>query len=532
MGSPFIDFFRKRTYIPFVFFGIILVLLYFSSGMVEKTPKILTIEPSIAFPGEVVTITGEDFHASRNGGTVTLAGSRIISTSYLEWNNEQIRFQIPLDAGSGMVLVTTARGKSNGVLFTNKKHIPVILSGPSAPGLPHIESIEPDSGPVGTLVTVKGLNFGFDRGEGQVLFNLQAPGDQLVQKTSGTIPCSEIDYDYETWTDHEIQFYVPDGASSGGIKIVIDRGESNAKYFEVKDLPGSRLYSNRKGYQLSYEIGIFGPRGRPDGSLDVWVPGIVSGLEQRSVEWERDPSPLWEDYFGIMRYHFGEIAALGDQRISLTYWFERYSVENQIEIQNISTDYNRSHRLYDVYTGSNAFIPADQDMKTLAEQITRRVRNPYSKAETIYNYLIDNLKFSASPGNMAPYKALEAGQADSYIYSILFCSLSRGIGIPSRPVAGYLVYGDKVMVRHFWAEFYIEGFGWVPVDPSLGDGAHFGDFPPAMDDLTKYYFGNLNNQHLSFTRGVVPLKSFLPGEKQYQKKGCTLFRTSMKNQAV
>ncbi|MBI9104038.1 MAG: IPT/TIG domain-containing protein [Spirochaetales bacterium] len=510
MSSPFVQFFKKRAYLPFLLFAIVLVLLYFSSKMVEQDPQIFLVEPAIASPGDVVQITGEDFQSERKGGAVTLAGSRITSSSYLDWSDNQIKFRVPSDAGSGMITVTTSRGKSNGRLFTNRIHIPIILSGPAAPGLPYIESIEPSQGAVGTLVTVKGLNFGFDRSASQVLFSVQSSGEDHRRDGGNFIPCSETDYDYESWTDHEIQFYVPDGASSGGVKIVGDKGESNSKYFEVRDLPGTRLYPERKGYQLSYEVSIFSPRGRPDGSLDLWIPGIYPGLEQRAVEWVRDPEPLWNNYFGVMRYHYEGISGQSDQKIELTYWFERYSVETQMEIQRIKTQYNIQRRLYDVYTSPDDFVPGDEGIKSLADRIKGRESNPYKNAEKIYDYLIENLKFTTTPSSLDPVKALGTGQGDSYIYSILFTALARASGIPARPVAGYLVYNDKVTVRHFWSEFYIEDFGWIPLDPALGDEAKFGNFPQGIDNVSDYYFGNIDNRHITFSRGVIPLKSFLP----------------------
>ena len=477
MSSPDRRFLKKRALIPGLLFILVLVILYFSSKMVEQDPVVFSIEPSIASPGDTVSLKGEHFQSERNGGLVSLAGSRITSTSYLKWSDNEILFRVPNDAGSGMVTVTTSRGESNGTLFSNRNHIPVILSGPSAPGIPHIESIAPENGAVGTLVTVRGLNFGFDRGESRVIFSIQSSGEGYNRDTSGVIPCSETDYDYETWTDQEVQFYVPDGASSGGIKIISDRGESNSKYFEVKGLPGIKLFPERKGYQISYEIDIFSPRGSPDGSLDLWVPGIYPGLEQRNVEWMREPEPLWDNYMGVMRYHYEGVTGQGDSRIEITYWFERYSVETQVEVQKINSEYNTNRRLYDVYTASGDFIPEDDSIKTLAEKLTRRQSNPFTKAGSIYDYLVENLKFSTSPVSLEPLKALETGQGDSYIYSILFCAIARTSGVPSRPVAGYLVYNDKATVRHFWAEFYVEEFGWIPVDPALGDGAKFGNFP-------------------------------------------------------
>ena len=295
------------------------------------------------------------------------------------------------------------------------------------------------------------------------------------------------------------------------MRVSVDRGDSNSKYFEVKDLPGIKLFTDRKGYQISYEISIFSPRGRPDASLDMWVPGLLVGLEQRDVEWLREPEPLWNDYQGVQRYHYEGIPALGNQKIIQTYWFERYGVETQIQQSRVPQKYNTDRDLYKVYPSPDPLVPSDD--KTIvetAEKITRRQVNPYQKARTIYDYILKTLAFNPSPPSRGTVPAIDKGQGDAYIYAMGFCALARAAGVPSRPVSGYLVYNDKVTVRHFWAEFFLEGFGWVPVDPALGDGVRYGNFPSGLENPEEFYFGNLDNQHLTFSRGTVQIKSILP----------------------
>jgi len=75
-------------------------------------------------------------------------------------------------------------------------------------------------------------------------------------------------------------------------------------------------------------------------------------------------------------------------------------------------------------------------------------------------------------------------------------------------VAGLIVYGDKLTRRHVWADFYVPQLGWVPVDPALADGTGLLDIQ--VEDPGSFYFGNLENQHISFTRHVVQLPKVNP----------------------
>lgn len=66
---------------------------------------------------------------------------------------------------------------------------------------------------------------------------------------------------------------------------------------------------------------------------------------------------------------------------------------------------------------------------------------------------------------------LQRGHAECRGYAMLFTALCRAAGVPARPVWGLARVGvgqDKRfgdIASHNWAEFYVLGVGWVPVDP-------------------------------------------------------------------
>lgn len=67
--------------------------------------------------------------------------------------------------------------------------------------LPYVTMISPDSGSVGTLVTIHGNGFGTTQGEGYVLFKRR--------KRANTV----------SWSDNKIECLVPAGARSGAVKV-------------------------------------------------------------------------------------------------------------------------------------------------------------------------------------------------------------------------------------------------------------------------------------------------------------------------
>ncbi len=56
---------------------------------------------------------------------------------------------------------------------------------------------------------------------------------------------------------------------------------------------------------------------------------------------------------------------------------------------------------------------------------------------------------------------------------------------------------------HFWAEFYIPRFGWIPIDANYGD-EKWGIQPK------EFYFGNMDNVHIAFSKGKVEFS--VPGK--------------------
>jgi tetratricopeptide (TPR) repeat protein len=70
---------------------------------------------------------------------------------------------------------------------------------------------------------------------------------------------------------------------------------------------------------------------------------------------------------------------------------------------------------------------------------------------------------------------LERKHAECRGYTVLFVALCRAAGVPARPVWGVaLLPGSKPdYASHNWAEVYVGGVGWVPVDPQRPESFGF-----------------------------------------------------------
>ncbi len=511
--KPPIPIYKRKEFLYSAVFGALVVFLLLASRIAGRPPVVESITPRIGYPKDVMVITGRFFGKSREGGEVAVGGSRLVSGDYLEWKDNQISLRIPDDVSSGMVRVITRRGTSRGILFTNREQIPVVISGPVKAGEPYIRSIDPPSGTVGALLDLSGMNFGQDRGGARVLFTwVSSQGDKESEGEEGSLtPALEYDQDYEAWSDQEIQVRIPDGASSGHLLVATEKGRSNSVYIEVGGVAGTKLFPLKRTYALEYSVQVRGVTGEVPNSLYLWVPRPLEGPEQRGIQLvAQEPEPMFEDVRGVKLYRLENLVPGESYTVSQSYMVDRYSVETKVNIGRVPA-YDTATKLYKRYTAADPQVPAgSEQVLKLARSVVAGERNPYRQARALYEYLITRLEPAPPAGERDALRSLETRRADDYSYAILFCALARAAGIPARPVAGYLLErGQDTASRHYWAEFYLETVGWIPVDPFLGEGRIRVSIPPEANPRS-YYFGSLDFDRITFSKGLIELNSMDP----------------------
>ena len=55
----------------------------------------------------------------------------------------------------------------------------------------------------------------------------------------------------------------------------------------------------------------------------------------------------------------------------------------------------------------------------------------------------------------------------------------------------------------WWAEVWIQGIGWVPVDPALAESDGVPVLPCVDGDVKDFYLGGLEGRHIAFSRGIL-----------------------------
>jgi hypothetical protein len=141
----------------------------------------------------------------------------------------------------------------------------------------------------------------------------------------------------------------------------------------------------------------------------------------------------------------------------------------------------------------------DDRVRSLAAQITAGKSDTQAKARAIYDYVIGHMaydKIAPGWGNGDTLRACNVGKGNCTDFHALFISLARASGIPARFGIGFQIPAEKqqgpVTGYHCWAEFWLPGFGWVPVDAS-----------EAWKDqkLRDFYFGSLDDNRFRLSLG-------------------------------
>jgi transglutaminase-like putative cysteine protease len=142
--------------------------------------------------------------------------------------------------------------------------------------------------------------------------------------------------------------------------------------------------------------------------------------------------------------------------------------------------YNTESPEYKEYTAEREkHIIFSDRIRRVADSLTAGITNPYLQAKAIYTWINDNFPWASareySTIENIPEYVLSSGHGDCGQVTLLFMTLCRAKGIPTRWQSGFMMHpGDKNL--HDWCEAYFEGYGWVPVDQSFGITPYGGYF--------------------------------------------------------
>jgi transglutaminase-like putative cysteine protease len=177
-----------------------------------------------------------------------------------------------------------------------------------------------------------------------------------------------------------------------------------------------------------------------------------------------------------------------------------------------------------------AYYLVDNDDLAMDTSIVRRAArdaigtetNLLRKMYSIRNYVYDELSYGIKPHIDTPDIVLERGVGSCGEYVGVLLALCRLNGIPCRTVGRYKCppYAEYQHVplqpqyNHVWLEFYIPGFGWLPMESNPDDIGNDGPYP------TRFFMG-LCWYHIEIGKGI-PFETLISQGKKLTKEDISI----------
>ena len=239
-------------------------------------------------------------------------------------------------------------------------------------------------------------------------------------------------------------------------------------------------------YDVATKVTILKPRG----ASRAWVPLPLVD----DTDWHRAIGNSWSGNAAKVQVHSdGKYGAA----MLLAEWSEGeqapvVEVTSRFMTRDRAIDFSRPNanvpRLsaadYAFYTAATELIPTDGIVRETSRDVVKGARTDLDKARAIYEWVVENtFRDPKTRGcgwgdikSMLETKNFGGKCGD---LNAMFVGLCRSAGVPARDIYGLRVapsihgyrslgVGAPVIskAQHCRAEFYAQGFGWVPVDPA------------------------------------------------------------------
>jgi len=280
-------------------------------------------------------------------------------------------------------------------------------------------------------------------------------------------------------------------------------------------------FGNWTGYRLTYQVSL--PEGGKTARLWLPLPDTSDSAFQitQGSNWEGNASKasfaqLGSGPFPVFTAEWHErqqrhvtvscIVKTAHHAVDLEY----YAVSGQPALPNAVKHYLNASRLK----------PTNGIVRETAQTIIKEANavTPLAQARAIYDWVVDHCEYDENVrgrGNGDIQTMLQKKELAGKCVDInsLFVGLARAVNIPARNQYGLRIndsklyksighYGDVTQQQHCRAEFFLVGYGWVPVNPAdVRQVSKLENLPmnePKMVRLREKFFGGWEMNWLTF----------------------------------
>jgi transglutaminase-like putative cysteine protease len=181
-------------------------------------------------------------------------------------------------------------------------------------------------------------------------------------------------------------------------------------------------------------------------------------------------------------------------------WLEVWSIKYRITPKDCEEISELSSEFRDRYLTDNDNLSMDTDIiQRAATEAIGRETNLLRKMYGIRNYVYDRLSYGIKPHIDTPDIALKRGVGSCGEYLGVLLALSRLNGIASRTVGRYKCPPHPLQrniplepdFNHVWMEFFIPGWGWLPMESNPDDIIEGGPYPTRFFMALAWYHAEM-----------------------------------------
>ncbi|MCF7823185.1 MAG: transglutaminase domain-containing protein [Candidatus Marinimicrobia bacterium] len=322
----------------------------------------------------------------------------------------------------------------------------------------------------------------------------------------------------QIWNDQH-----PEEADKVGSGARMDMDIHNAQIIQSA-VTTQKIYVEPKRLRIRQSIEVK-PNEVPAGKLvRCWIPypRQIEGRQEditliRSTPMQHVIAPEK----ALQRTIYMESPALADQPLTFTVEYEMttHGVFHNIDAEAV-TALDPTKNLGQ-YLGENPpHIVFTPELIDLSQRIVGEEKNPYRIAQKLFAWVDNNTPWASareySTIKCIPEYAFENGHGDCGIQTLLFMTLCRINGIPTRWQSGWELQPPHDSM-HDWGNIYFEPYGWVPMDVTYG--------LRKSDDqqLHWFYLGGMDSYRIIFNddygQTFIPEKSHFRSETVDSQRG-------------
>jgi transglutaminase-like putative cysteine protease len=270
--------------------------------------------------------------------------------------------------------------------------------------------------------------------------------------------------------------------------------------------PDAKSAAASRTFSFSYQVHV-APTKDASGKLLLWLPLPQQDAYQQirdlridtTVAHSQGQDPEYGNPYALFQPTASQLAAGFD--VSVTFVATR--LEHKVSLASARTTNGSMNPASDPalqrYLQPDRLVPLNGVIAELAKQHTAGETTDLAKAQSIYDYVVSTMHYDKSGegwGRGDAVWACTSKRGNCTDFHSLFIGMMRSSNIPARFEIGFPLPESKsegdIPGYHCWAEFYLQGTGWVPVDASEASKN------PAKRD---YFFGAHDDNRVFFTSG-------------------------------